>query len=111
MGRLPEAWIAPPAGGGLPPLVGHCRQGALPAAAVGAAGRRDRLFSGMTAARLAAVLVAEIGEVTRFPGPNSWPAGLGSPHAITSPTRICTAARSPSRAVRVHLHMSFGVRP
>jgi transposase len=26
---------------------------------------------------LAAVLVAEIGDVARFPGPNSWPAGLG----------------------------------
>jgi transposase len=47
---------------------------------------------------LAAVFVAEIGEVTRFPGPAQLASWSGLTPNITSPTPPCTAAGSPSRA-------------
>jgi hypothetical protein len=75
------------------------------------------LFGGMVAARLArhrgyraiqaidglgpvlaAVLVAEIGDVGRFPGPAQLASWVGLTLAIASPTPTSTGARSPSRA-------------
>ena len=75
------------------------------------------LFSGMVGARLApdpgyraiqaidgvgpvlaSVLVAEIGDVTRFPGPAQLASWVGLTPPIMSPTPTCAAARSPSRA-------------
>jgi transposase len=74
------------------------------------------LFSGMVGARLApdpgyraiqaidgvgpvlaSVLVAEIGDVTRFPGPAQLASWVGLTPPIMSPTPTCAAARSPSR--------------
>ncbi len=47
---------------------------------------------------LAAVFVAEIGDVHRFAGPSHWRAGPDSHPDTTNPTPPCTAAGSPNRA-------------
>ena len=165
MGRLPEAWIAPPAVRELRELVRHraklvgvavraqgrvhavlAKQGVLvPMTDLfgvaagscwpGRAGRRVRarvdallrlidafdfeidMFARQIAAGsapdrgylaiqqipgvgpvLAAVFVAEIGEVGRFARPAQLAPGPGSPHDTASPTPPCAAGRSPSRA-------------
>jgi hypothetical protein len=47
---------------------------------------------------LAAVFVAELGDVTRFPDPARLASWAGLTHATGSPTPPCTAGASPSRA-------------
>ena len=166
MGRLPEAWIAPPEVRELRELVRHraklvavrsgfkagvhavlAKQGLhIPVSDLfGSRGRAEldrapldtayrarvnaycrlidtldievELAAGWIAARLAthpgyraiqqipgvgptwaAVFVAEIGDVTGSPPPDTCVRGPGSPRVIASPTPPCTAARSPNRA-------------